>query len=220
MACHPELTALLGSCPLCVRPIAALYVMTDGHYFNLPGVDPWDEPRNAMSYTGTDPVVAHPPCQRWCRLAGFCEKVYGIPKHEDGGTFAHALATVRRNGGVLEHPAFSDAWPYHGIAKPPTTGGWVRADDHGGWTTHVEQGWYGHRARKATWLYAVRCDLPFLMHGRGPAPTAAVGTCTKLPDGTFRRRSSVERMDKAERNATPRAFQEILIRMARSVHAA
>lgn len=99
--------------------ITALYVLTDGHYFNLEGVDPWDEPRNALNYRGTDPVVAHPPCQRWCRLAAFVEKVYGYPKHEDGGTFVHALETVRRNGGVLEHPAFSDAWAFHGIARPP-----------------------------------------------------------------------------------------------------
>lgn len=218
MICHPVLSGIFGACPICPRVITALYVMTDGHYFNLPSVDPWDEPRNGMRYDGHDPVVAHPPCQRWCRLAGFVEKVYGIKKHQDGGTFAHALAITRRNGGVLEHPAFSDAWEHFGINAPPTSGGWVRADAFGGWTCHVEQRWYGHRAHKATWLYAVRCALPDLMWGRGPAPTAWAGSCTKRPDGSFSRpRQGIERMGKNERNATPRAFQAVLLAMARSV---
>ena len=32
--------------------IAALYVETDGCYFGLPGVDPWDEARDARLYAG------------------------------------------------------------------------------------------------------------------------------------------------------------------------
>lgn len=48
--------------------IAALYVETDGAYFGLPGVDPWDEARDARKYAGPHPVVAHPPCQRWGKL--------------------------------------------------------------------------------------------------------------------------------------------------------
>ena len=45
--------------------IAALYVETDGAYFGLDGVEPWDETKDARRYTGPLPVVAHPPCQRW-----------------------------------------------------------------------------------------------------------------------------------------------------------
>jgi hypothetical protein len=37
--------------------IAALYVRTGGAYFGLEGVDPWDEPRNALKYRGPWPVV-------------------------------------------------------------------------------------------------------------------------------------------------------------------
>ena len=81
--------------------IAALYVQTNGCYYGLPDVDPWDEARDARKYAGPWPVVAHPPCARWCRLAGLVESRYGIKKHEDGGTFASALANVRRVGGVL-----------------------------------------------------------------------------------------------------------------------
>ena len=47
--------------------VAALFVETDGTYFGVPGVQPWDEPRDARTYAGPLPVVAHPPCQRWGR---------------------------------------------------------------------------------------------------------------------------------------------------------
>lgn len=47
--------------------VAALYVVKGGCYFGLPGVDPWDEERDARRYAGPYPVVAHPPCERWGR---------------------------------------------------------------------------------------------------------------------------------------------------------
>jgi len=49
--------------------IAALYVEKNGCYFGLDGVDPWDEERDARKYDGPYPVVAHPPCQLWGRMA-------------------------------------------------------------------------------------------------------------------------------------------------------
>lgn len=45
--------------------VAALYVEKDGCYFGLPGVDPWDEARDARLYDGPWPVVSHTPCPRW-----------------------------------------------------------------------------------------------------------------------------------------------------------
>lgn len=134
--------------------IAALFVARGGCYWDLEGVDPWDEGRDARLYPGAWPVVAHPPCARWCRLAGLVEARWGHQRGDDGGCFAAALAAVRRWGGVLEHPAWSDAWHAHDLPHPDPSGGWQR-DIYGGWCCHVEQRWYGHRARKATWLYAV-----------------------------------------------------------------
>lgn len=58
--------------------IAALYVETDGAYFGLEGVDPWDEARDARKYAGPWPVVAHPPCQRWGRFWHGYEKARRI----------------------------------------------------------------------------------------------------------------------------------------------
>lgn len=146
------------------RPIAVLYAYADGPYAGLPGVDVWDEKRDARSYAGPLPVVAHPPCSRWCRLAGLVEARWGHVRGEDDGTFAHALAAVRAFGGVLEHPAYSDAWAAFDLPAPPRHGGWVRGIC-GGWACHVEQGRYGHAAKKATWLYAVGVELPPMKWG-------------------------------------------------------
>lgn len=79
-----------------MRPIAALFVDARGAYSKLPAVDPWPEIRDARLYAGTDPVVAHPPCVRWCRLAGLVEARWGYKRGDDGGCFGMALAAVRR----------------------------------------------------------------------------------------------------------------------------
>lgn len=172
--CLEDLRAKLDA-----RPIAALYVATGGVYFGLDGVDPWDEARDARLYDGPWPVVAHPPCQRWGRYwSGGPSAKVRREKGDDGGCFAAALAAVRRFGGVLEHPAASHAWRAFDLVAPPHTGGWVAADWRGGWTCHVEQGHYGHLARKATWIYAcgVR-ELPSLKWG----PSAAKA---RIDDGS------------------------------------
>lgn len=90
--------------------IAALFVARRGVYAQLEGVDLWDERRDARTYAGPWPVVAHPPCSRWCRLAGLVEARWGHVRGDDGGCFASALQSVRVFGGVLEHPAYSLAW--------------------------------------------------------------------------------------------------------------
>ncbi len=101
--------------------IAALYVQTNGTYFFRDDVDPWDEPRDARTYPGPHPVVAHPPCQLWGSLAFVNYKRWGGEHNRpfnDGGCFKCALADVRRWSGVLEHPAKSRAFEYHGLIKP------------------------------------------------------------------------------------------------------
>lgn len=186
--------------------IAALFVERGGVYFGLEGVDPWDEARDARTYPGPHPIVAHPPCQRWSQLAKVVEARWGHPRHEDGGCFAAALAAVRRWGGVLEHPALSEAWPFFGLNTPPTGGGWVNADFEGGWTCQVSQGRYGHLAPKATWLYA---------HGVKP-PSLRWGTVhTGFVVRSWRGAKSAE-MPKRLRAATPIPFRDLLLGIARS----
>lgn len=194
--------------------IAALFVQRGGCYFGLPDVDPWDESRDARKYAGPWPVVAHPPCARWCRLAGLVEARYGKKRHEDGGCFASALASVRRWGGVLEHPAASDAWAHFMLPRPPTSGAWVRGIC-GGWACHVEQGNYGHRAPKPTWLYAFGVqELPSLRWGPSGA---TMGLNTWYPSERADPSKRRKEVPKRERSATPLPFRDLLIGMARSV---
>ena len=148
--------------------IAALYVETEGCYFDLPGVDPWDEARDARKYAGPHPVVAHPPCQRWGRFwHGSTRKPHQFKLGDDAGCFASALAAVRTWGGVLEHPADSRAWSRFNLNAPRRGEGWTVADMEGGWTCYVEQGHYGHHGRKPTWLYAHGVELPELDWSQG-----------------------------------------------------
>lgn len=193
--------------------IAALYVQSGGTYYGLPDVDPWDEARDARGYDGPWPVVAHPPCSRWCRLAGLVEARWGHRRGEDGGCFASALRAVRLWGGVLEHPAYSDAWDAFDLPRPRRQGGWQRGLC-GGWSCHVEQLRYGHKAKKATWLYAYGVTLPDLKWGSDPdvKSRALISWCgNRIASGESR-----PRLGKKRASATPPEFRDILIAMARS----
>jgi hypothetical protein len=195
--------------------VAALFVDPSGVYSGASDVDVWPESRDARSYAGPHPVVAHPPCSRWCRLAGLVEARWGHRRGDDGGCFASALASVRRWGGVLEHPAYSDAWAAHDLAAPPTgCEGWVNADFQGGWTCYVEQGRYGHAAKKATWLYARGVALPLLRWGVQPngSGAALVSWCGNHVSTEKKR----PRIGKKAAAATPPAFAEALLSIARS----
>ena len=207
-----------------LKMIAALYVETDGAYFGLDGVEPWDEAKDARRYTGPHPVVAHPPCQRWGRYwHGAPRKPNEYRLGEDGGCFAAALTAVRNYGGVLEHPAHSNAWRFFGLATPPKAGGWVKADEFGGWTCHVEQGHYGHMSRKATWLYAVGTERPELTWGPSeqrihPVALAKHGYEKARRIGMV---AMVGGKDKTRiRNATPPEFRDLLLAIARSANKA
>ncbi len=206
--------------------IAALFVETGGCYFGLPGVDPWDEVRDARRYAGPWPVVAHPPCQRWGKLWA------GQPlwirrtgqrkvKGDDGGCFAAALTAVRLYGGVIEHPWGSHAWPHFGLNTPPRIGGWIAADFEGGWTCCVEQGRYGHYARKPTLLLAYGVELPELDWGIGaprldPAVVERMGLARAKRLGEVGARGGGT--DSSPRIGTPEPFRNLLIDMARSCH--
>lgn len=79
--------------------IAALFVAREGCYYNLPGVDPWDEIRDARRYPGPHPVIAHPPCERWGRFwHGSTRKPHQFKLGDDDGKFASALLSVRKFG--------------------------------------------------------------------------------------------------------------------------
>lgn len=114
---------------------------------------------------------------------------------------------------MLEHPAYSDAWAAFDLPLPLRGGGWQRGTC-GGWSTHVEQGRYGHPAKKATWLYAYGTDLPDLEWGYDPdaRSKALVSWCgIHVKSGEVR-----PRVGKAAASRTPDAFRAVLIGIARS----
>lgn len=189
--------------------VAALFVQTDGCYFGIDGVDPWDEPRDARTYAGPHPVVAHPPCQRWGRYA----TARGQRVGDDAGCFSSAFASVRIHGGVLEHPAGSLAWNYFNLRRPPASGGWIVADDLG-YTCCVYQGRYGHKAPKATWLYAVGTTLPTLEWG--PLPPRDLSHLEPAARKRAIKTGICQRLSKRQRAATPLPFRDLLLGLART----
>lgn len=175
--------------------VAALYVETNGVYYGLPDVDPWDESRDARLYAGPHPVVAHPPCGPWGIFARQGKTLR--PLGDDDGCFAAALASIRAWGGVLEHPAGSSAFQRYGLPGP-TSKGW-QATITGDWVAEVNQGNYGNPCRKPTWLYARARHLPELDYRRG-----------LFADGAF------DALGKRARARTPVAFRDLLLSIARS----
>ena len=133
--------------------IAALFVAQHGCYMDCHMIDAWHQSRDARKYAGPYPVVAHPPCQLWGKFAKINYTRWGGEHNRpgnDGGCFKSALDSVRKYGGVLEHPASSEAWAAHGLPKPIGIG-WNSTPD--GYVCEVWQSAYGHLARKKTWLY-------------------------------------------------------------------
>ena len=171
--------------------VAALYVESRGPYPGL--VAEWfDVERDARTYSGPGPVVAHPPCERWGKLSHFS-------RNDTRELAIIAVDQVRRFGGVLEHPVGSRLWAE--CRLPPPEDMWP--DEFGGRTYLVNQGDYGHRAPKPTLLYAVRL---------GPCPF-------RLPSG-FDPGGRVESISKFARKATPADFAAQLVAWAATARAA
>lgn len=183
--------------------VAALFIAKGGCYFGLDGVDPWDEARDARLYAGPHPVVAHPPCQRWSQMNRVNAVRWGHRLGDDDGCFASALASVRRWGGVLEHPAETMAFAAFGLPRPVR--GWSRSI-YGDWATEVSQAAYGHRATKRTWLLYNGTAAPPGLNWRRVRGTHQIGgfdvTLPQLP--------------RRERAGTPIPFRDILLSIARS----
>jgi hypothetical protein len=193
--------------------IAALFVQERGVYFGRLDVDPWPEARDARRYAGPWSVVAHPPCAAWGRYAKPTPQstARGPLLGDDGGCFRAALASVERYGGVLEHPRDSKAWrhPLAGTAERPLPvpgpRGWTKATNRPGWACLVDQGHYGHRAQKPTWLYYVGdSEPPSLVWGPSDPPALGSGA----------RRGNLESLSKRERASTPAAFADVLVGLA------
>jgi len=190
-----------------VTTVAALYVEKGGPYFAMAGVDPWDIARDARTYAGPHPVVAHPPCGPWGRL----RHLYRGAGHDCAPA---AIAAARAWGGVVEHPAHSLLWRALNLPRPGEF-----ADAHGGFTVEVDQCAWGHVARKRTWLYVVGVPRSIVMAGirTGGTPThwisggrdCAGRETTPAPPG-------IKICSAQQRRRTPPAFAAWLVELARA----
>jgi hypothetical protein len=132
---------------------------------------------------------------------------WGYRMGEDGGCFASALDSVRRWGGILEHPAESLAFAAFDLPRP-LPWGWA-GSFAGDWSTEVRQAAYGHRATKRTWLLAHGVTLPRLDWQPIRGTHQIGGFDATMPQ-----------LPKRERAATPVAFRDALLSIAASARPA
>lgn len=203
--------------------VAVLFARVDSVYKTMPGCDVYDAERDARTFPGGMPVVAHPPCKRWSSLnnlvlARYPHKAVEFAHGNDGGLFAFALEQVRRWGGVLEHPALTRAWRKFGLPAPAFNV-WQRGTC-GGWAIEVDQQAFGHQARKRTWLYAVSEEPPTPLVMTGPSSMRRVRVYrTRNADGSWSRMDAAAPTSEITHKAaeeTPPAFAAWLVDLARS----
>ena len=197
-----------------VKTVAALFVEATGAYANIPEIDLWPIDRDARLYSGPYPVVAHPPCNLWGRFAHVNFARWGGEHNRPGndqGCFEAALGSVRRWGGVLEHPAFTDAWRAFGLVRPcPGRRGWSATSCPREWVCEVWQSAYGHLARKRTWLLYCGAQAPRPMRWGRPGATHQIGFHDQR--GWHRNKPTVSGK---MASATPQAFRDDLITLAK-----
>ena len=193
-----------------MREIAVLFARADSGYKTLPGCDVWDISRDARTWPGGCPVVAHPPCRAWGKLSYFAK-----PRPDEKDLAIFAVAQVREFGGVLEHPKDSKLWPACRLPRP------LQVDAWGGWTLPISQHWWGHRAEKMTWLYIVGVGpraMPVIPLHLGHATHVITQSRVRRKDGTRLSRGMPgwrPEVTRPEREHTPRALAEWLVEVAR-----
>lgn len=184
-----------------ISNVAVLYCTPSSVYKGLAS-DCFDKFRDARTYTGWLPVVAHPPCRSWGRLRHLAK-----PISFERSLAVHAVGQVRRCGGVLEHPAGSLLWgalPEFGDFPLPAVGGGV--DAFGGESFSVYQSAFGHVAPKHTWLYVVGVRPGELCKAVRPGEL-----CKSVRAGGLRK---VESQPAARRMDTPLPFAKFLLSVA------
>lgn len=180
-SCSPNFANSVTAAP-CGPAVCVLYTRPNSIYLKL-GFDCWGIERDARTYAGPAPVIAHPPCGHWGRYRANCR----LPGKDCGPL---AVDQVRRFGGVLEQPASSRLLRYCGCPTEPG-----QRDLHGGQVLYVDQGNYGHLAAKATVLYVVGVDA---------SPRI-------LPPSPPRSLRLLESLSRPQRQGTPLRFALLLL---------
>ncbi len=170
-----------------MHTVAVLFARKTSIYKSISCCDVYDLERDALSFPGGIPVVCHPPCRSWGKLASLATRVRPGEKE----LAFYAVDQVRKNGGVLEHPKGSKLFD-----SLPCVGS---IDKFGGFVLGVNQSWWGHSGLKPTLLYVCgvsRSSVQFPLSLNYPLKT-------------------VEMMSTAERERTPPAFAQWLVDLAK-----
>jgi len=183
-----------------MKIVPVLFARPDSVYKLLPGTDVYDLERDAKSYVGRSPVVSHPPCRSWGRLCTFAK-----PRPGERELAVWSVDTVRRCGGVLEHPLGSELWSFCNLPLPG------RIDSFGGFTLGINQNWFGHRAEKKTLLYI--CGV--LPRSIPPIPFSLDYASHVIARNNRNKSYRPPLVSKEEREHTPLLFAEWLLDLAR-----
>lgn len=128
--------------------ISVLCTTKNSNYLKL-GLDCYDIKRNARTFCGNNPVIAHPPCRGWTR---FGKAMGAKPRPGEKDLAYFCLERVILNGGVFEHPYESEF-------------AILASDIPGVKSIIVQQDWFGYFAPKKTRLimpdHYLIPDLPF-----------------------------------------------------------
>lgn len=118
--------------------IDILCTLPRSNYFGFENVKCYTKEVNAYTCPGQNPIIAHPPYQQWSRLRN-----RAIIDYKEKELAIYCLELVNNIGGIFEHPAGSAIWK----EKLFTNGTIISINQH----------WFGHKARKLTYLYFVNC---------------------------------------------------------------
>lgn len=175
--------------------VAILCVHAHSIYHSFENVECYDARRDVRSFTGGMPVVCHPPCRSW---SAYCaHQAKPLPGEKELGPLC--VEHLKREGGILEHPAHSRLFTHCHLPKPG------EPEQDGLWTAEVWQAWWGYPMMKKTWLCfsgipKSAVTFPFALH----------------PQGVDRRRQQV--MSHNQRAATHLALAQWLVEHARITH--
>jgi hypothetical protein len=175
------------------RHVAILCAARKSYYHNMAGVVVYDITRDARTFAGDMPVVAHPPCRGWS--IKMRHEAKPTPGEMELGIWC--CEQLRRCGGILEQPAGSLLFRAGGLPMPFAGS----RDDI--WSLCVHQSWWGLDVRKPTWLCFFGIDerqvhVPYRLHDN--ANDWAI----------FRSKSN------SKRSETIPAFAEWLVALARA----
>jgi hypothetical protein len=151
-----------------VRTIAALCVSGRSIYKHLPGVEAYDRDRDARTFPGGTPVVAHPPCRLWSKFLATQAKSPDPRAEKELGLWC--VEQVLKHGGVLEHPAHSRLFEAANLPVPNSPDATPFC-----YTLYVEQSWFGYNSRKPTWVLV--CGVPKRQLVPVPFSLAKPGAC-------------------------------------------